>query len=313
MGYSDARILVSGAAGFLGYNLCKRLLSEGCHVIGIDNMKTGVPGHVTELLSNRRFSFRLHDVTDPIDLDVNQIYNLACPASPPAYQADPIHTFMTSILGARNLLELARAKDARILQASTSEVYGDPVQHPQLETYCGNVKSMGPRACYDEGKRGAETLFFEYNHIHDVDIRVARIFNTYGPGMRPDDGRVVSNFILQALNGDDITLYGDGSFTRSLCYVDDLIDGLIRLMNHESPCLDPINLGNPREMSVLAIAETVLKKTGSKSRIIQLPEAADDPKQRCPDIGRAYQKLDWAPKVAFEDGLTPTIDYFRRV
>jgi UDP-glucuronate decarboxylase len=304
--------LVTGAAGFLGFHLCKRLLDDGDRVIGLDDMTTGVQRHVDELGRDRRFDFIQHDVTVPIDLRVDRIFNLACPASPPAYQRDPIKTTLTSVIGARNMLELARANRARIVQASTSEVYGDPLINPQSETYRGNVNTMGPRACYDEGKRCAETLMYDYHRVHGVDTRVVRIFNTYGPGMRRDDGRAVSNFIVQSLEGADVTVYGDGSYTRSMCYVDDLIEGFMRVMTVEGNHATPFNLGNPGEISMLDLAHLVIEMTGSTSRIVHRPIPVDDPQLRCPDIARAKAELGWEPVVALKDGLRATIDYFEQ-
>lgn len=304
--------LVTGGAGFLGSHLCRRLLESGDRVICLDDLSTGLLSHVDALRANPRFEFIRHDVTDPVDLRVDRIFNLACPASPPAYQANPIHTTLTSVLGTRNLLDLARRNGARLLHASTSEVYGDPAVHPQTEDYRGNVATMGQRACYDEGKRCAETLLYDYHRIHGIDVRVARIFNTYGPGMRQDDGRAVSNFVVQALTGRPVTVYGDGSFTRSLCYVDDLIDGLLRLMAHDTPDPRPFNLGNPAEITVLQLARCVLDATGSRSPVVHLPEAADDPKIRCPDISRAVRELGWKPVVPLSEGLRRTIAQFRR-
>jgi UDP-glucuronate decarboxylase len=302
--------LVTGGAGFLGFNLCKRLLADGDQVICLDDMTTGVRAHIDALSGHANFDFIRHDVTEPIDLRVDRIFNLACPASPPAYQADPIKTALTSVLGVRNMLELALAKGARILHTSTSEIYGDPLVHPQPESYRGNVNSMGPRSCYDEGKRCAETLLYDYHRVHGVDIRVARIFNTYGPGMRADDGRAASNFIVQALQNNDVTVYGDGTYTRSMCFVDDLIEGLVRLMNAEGDRPLPVNLGNPHEVTILSLAERIIAMTGSASKIIHLPNVVDDPRVRCPDITRAKAELGWEPKVALEDGLRATIDYF---
>ncbi|MFZ2102155.1 MAG: UDP-glucuronic acid decarboxylase family protein [Oricola sp.] len=305
--------LVTGGAGFLGYNLCRRLLDQGDKVVCIDDMTSGLQAHIDELSGHSRFEFLLHDVTKPLSLKVDRIFNLACPASPPAYQADPIKTTLTSVLGVLNMLELALQNGARIFHASTSEVYGDPLEHPQKETYHGNVNTMGPRACYDEGKRCAETLLHDYHRIRGADIRVARIFNTYGPGMRADDGRVISNFVTQALSGEDLTVYGDGSYTRSFCYVDDLIDGMMALMEHDGDYPLPVNLGNPDEFSIAKLASLVIEATGSDSRIVNLPNAPDDPKVRCPDISRAKATFGWGPKVPLEQGLVPTIEYFRQV
>ena len=313
MGQKGRTSLVTGGAGFLGFHLCQRLLDAGDNVICVDDMTTGLWAHVNILRNENRYQFIEHDVTDPVDIPgkIDRIYNLASPASPPAYQANPVKTLLTNVLGARNLLDLADRKDARILQASTSEIYGDPKQHPQTESYRGNVATIGPRACYDEGKRCAETLFFDYFRTRSVDIRIARIFNTYGPGMRPDDGRVVSNFIMEALNGADLTVYGDGKSTRSFCYVDDLIDGLVNLMETNGSFSGPINLGNPREFTINELAQMVKELTGSKSRIVYLPEVEDDPHQRRPDISRAWQLMQWKPKIFLRQGLLPAIAYFR--
>ena len=305
------RVLVTGGAGFLGSHLCARLLALGQEVLCVDNFFTGRRGTIVPLLAHPHFEFLRHDVTFPLYVEVDRIYNLACPASPVHYQFDPVQTTKTSVVGAINMLGLAKRTGARVLQASTSEVYGDPTVHPQTEEYRGNVNPLGPRACYDEGKRCAETLFFDYHRKHRVPIKVARIFNTYGPHMHPSDGRVVSNFILQALRGDDITLYGDGSQTRAFCYVDDLIDGLIRLMDSGADVTGPINLGNPEEIPVRALAEQVIALTGSSSRIVHHPLPEDDPLQRCPDITRARTVLGWQPRVGLRDGLERTIAYFR--
>ena len=305
------RVLVTGGAGFLGSHLCARLLALGQEVLCVDNFFTGRRGTIVPLLAHPHFEFLRHDVTFPLYVEVDRIYNLACPASPVHYQFDPVQTTKTSVVGAINMLGLAKRTGARVLQASTSEVYGDPTVHPQTEEYRGNVNPLGPRACYDEGKRCAETLFFDYHRKHRVAIKVARIFNTYGPHMHPSDGRVVSNFILQALRGEDITLYGDGSQTRAFCYVDDLIDGLIRLMDSGADVTGPINLGNPEEIPVRALAEQVIALTGSSSRIVHRPLPEDDPLQRCPDITRARTVLGWQPRVGLRDGLERTIAYFR--
>ena len=305
------RVLVTGGAGFLGSHLCARLLALGQEVLCVDNFFTGRRGTIVPLLAHPHFEFLRHDVTFPLYVEVDRIYNLACPASPVHYQFDPVQTTKTSVVGAINMLGLAKRTGARVLQASTSEVYGDPTVHPQTEEYRGNVNPLGPRACYDEGKRCAETLFFDYHRKHRVPIKVARIFNTYGPHMHPSDGRVVSNFILQALRGEDITLYGDGSQTRAFCYVDDLIDGLIRLMDSGADVTGPINLGNPEEIPVRALAEQVIALTGSSSRIVHRPLPEDDPLQRCPDITRARTVLGWQPRVGLRDGLERTIAYFR--
>ena len=304
------RILVTGGAGFLGSHLCDRLISDGHEVICLDNLFTGRKENVVHLLSNPRFEFLRHDVVDPFKVEVDQIYNLACPASPPHYQYNPIKTVKTSVMGAINCLGLAKRVKARILQASTSEVYGDPQVHPQPETYWGYVNPVGRRSCYDEGKRCAETLFFDYHRENHVDIRVARIFNTYGPRMLPDDGRVVSNFIVQALKGEPLTVYGDGTQTRSFCFVDDLIEGLLRLMK-QTETVGPLNLGNPDEFTMLRLAELTLKLVGGKSKIVHHSLPADDPKQRRPDITLARRILKWKPAIALEEGLKRTIAYFR--
>jgi UDP-glucuronate decarboxylase len=306
------RILVTGGAGFLGSHLCERLLHEGNEVICMDNFFTGRKRNVLRLMDNPYFELVRHDVIEPFKFEVDQIYNLACPASPPHYQHNPIKTTKTSVMGAINCLGLAKRVGARVFQASTSEVYGDPEVHPQPESYRGCVNPIGIRACYDEGKRCAETLFFDYHRQNNVDIRVVRIFNTYGPRMLPDDGRVVSNFIVQALQGKDLTIYGDGTQTRSFCYVDDLIEGFVRLMNHPSQT-GPVNIGNPGEFTMLELAEMVLKKVGGPSKVTHLPLPGDDPKQRRPDISLAEADLGWKPKVALEDGLDPTIEYFRKL
>lgn len=304
------RILVTGGAGFIGSHLCKRLLNQGHKVICLDNMFTGTFDNIAVLCADDNFEFINADVTDPIQLDVDEIYNLACPASPVHYQYDPIMTAKTSFLGALNVLELARKCAARVLQASTSEIYGDPLVHPQTEEYRGNVSTIGPRACYDEGKRIAETLFFDYQRKYGVDIRVVRIFNTYGPNMLENDGRVVSNFIIQALKNDDITLYGDGMQTRSFCYIDDLIEGLIKMMGNND-FNGPVNLGNPHEMTVYDLAKMIIEKTGSASRIVYMPLPADDPVKRKPAIELAKSKLYWQPEVSISEGLDRTIDYFK--
>ncbi len=304
------RILVTGGSGFLGSHLCDRLLSQGAEVICLDNFFTGARRNVEHLRDNKRFELLRHDVTFPIYLEVDQIYNLACPASPIHYQHDPVQTTKTSVHGAINMLGLAKRVKAKILQASTSEVYGDPNVHPQTEEYWGNVNPIGFRSCYDEGKRCAETLFFDYWRQHKLRIKVARIFNTYGPRMHPNDGRVVSNFIIQALLGRDITIYGDGSQTRSFCYVDDLINGLIGLMASPDAVVGPINIGNPVEFSMLQLATTVLDLTGSRSRIVHRPLPEDDPRQRKPDISKAQDLLGWKPTIQLKDGLVKTIEYF---
>ncbi len=304
------RILVTGGAGFIGSFLCERLLETGAEVLCVDNFFTGTRTNVAHLLDNPRFELMRHDVTFPLFVEVDEIYNLACPASPVHYQFDPVQTTKTSVHGAINVLGLAKRVKAKILQASTSEVYGDPEIHPQTEDYWGNVNPIGPRSCYDEGKRCAETLFFDYHRQHGLRIKVARIFNTYGARMHPNDGRVVSNFIMQALKGEDITLYGDGSQTRSFCYVDDLVEGLIRLMNTDDAVTGPINLGNPGEFTIRELAETVIELTGAKSQLVHKPLPADDPKQRQPDITRARQTLDWEPTIPLREGLGRTIAYF---
>jgi len=311
MALTRKRILVTGGAGFLGSHLCERLLREGADVLCVDNYFTGRKDNIAHLLGNPQFEALRHDVTFPLYVEVDEIYNLACPASPVHYQFDPVQTTKTSVIGAINMLGLAKRIGARILQASTSEVYGDPTVHPQTEEYRGNVNPLGPRACYDEGKRCAETLFFDYHRQNKVQIKVARIFNTYGPRMHPNDGRVVSNFIVQALRGQDITLYGDGSQTRAFCYVDDLIDGLIRLMGSDRDVTGPINLGNPHEIPVRELAERVIGHIGSTSSIQTFPLPQDDPLQRCPDITLARSVLGWEPKVGLEDGLAKTVAYFR--
>jgi UDP-glucuronate decarboxylase len=307
------KILVTGGAGFLGSHLCERLIRDGRDVLCVDNYFTGTKQNVAPLLRKPRFELMRHDITFPLYVEVDQIYNLACPASPIHYQFDPVQTTKVSVHGAINMLGLAKRVKARILQASTSEVYGDPEVHPQTESYWGRVNPLGPRACYDEGKRCAETLFFDYYRQHHLDIKVVRIFNTYGPRMHPNDGRVVSNFIVQALRGDSITMYGKGGQTRSFCYVDDLIDGLVRMMDSRRGFTGPVNLGNPEEFSMLELAEHVLRLTRSKSRISFKPLPKDDPRQRCPDISLAGKQLKWKPKVALDDGLKETIRYFRRV
>jgi UDP-glucuronate decarboxylase len=305
------QILVTGGAGFIGSHLCERLLNEGNIVICMDNYFTGRKQNVIHLLKNPNFELVRHDVTFPYYVEIDQIYNLACPASPVHYQFDPVSTVKTSVIGAINMLGLAKRIKARILQASTSEVYGDPTVHPQKESYWGNVNPIGIRSCYDEGKRCAETLFMDYHRQNKVDVRIVRIFNTYGPRMRPDDGRVVSNFIVQALKGEDLTIYGDGTQTRSFQYVDDLLEGMTRMME-AADFTGPVNLGNPREFTMLELAEKVLQLTGSKSRIVFLPLPADDPKQRKPDITLAQKHLNnWTPQVPLEAGLVPTIEYFR--
>jgi UDP-glucuronate decarboxylase len=307
------RVMVTGGAGFLGSHLCERLLREGHDVLCVDNYFTGRKDNIVHLLDNKNFEVMRHDITFPLYVEVDEIFNLACPASPVHYQFDPVQTTKTSVIGAINMLGLAKRVGAKILQASTSEVYGDPTIHPQTEDYRGNVNPLGPRACYDEGKRCAETLFFDYHRQHKVNIKVVRIFNTYGPRMHPNDGRVVSNFIVQALRGEDITLYGDGSQTRAFCYVDDLIEGFIRLMATGREFTGPINIGNPHEIQVRELAERAIALTGSRSGIVHRPLPQDDPLQRCPDITLARSVLDWAPKVDLDTGLGHTIDYFRRM
>ncbi len=307
---SRKRILVTGGAGFLGSHLIDRLLERGDEVICVDNLFTGTKRNIEHLHGNARFEFMRHDVTFPLYVEVDQIYNLACPASPIHYQHDPVQTTKTSVHGAINMLGLAKRVKCRILQASTSEVYGDPAVHPQTEDYWGNVNPIGPRSCYDEGKRCAETLFFDYHRQHELEIKVARIFNTYGPRMHPSDGRVVSNFIMQALRGEPITIYGDGGQTRSFCYVDDLIKGLMLLMDSPAGFTGPVNLGNPVEFTIRELAELVIQKTNSHSKLNFLPLPQDDPKQRKPNISLAMEKLGWKPSVALKDGLMPTISYF---
>ena len=304
--------MVTGGAGFLGSHLCEKLVAAGADVLCVDNYFTGTKENIAHLAGNPYFELLRHDITFPLYVEVDQIYNLACPASPIHYQFDPVQTTKTSVHGSINMLGLAKRVKARILQASTSEVYGDPEVHPQTEDYAGRVNPIGPRSCYDEGKRCAETLFFDYYRQHKVDIKVARIFNTYGPRMHPNDGRVVSNFIMQALHNADITLYGDGAQTRSFCYVDDLIDALIALMDSADGFTGPVNLGNPAEVSMRALAEKIIALTGSKSRLTFQPLPQDDPRQRQPDIGLAREKLHWQPYTAFDDGLRKTIEYFRK-
>jgi UDP-glucuronate decarboxylase len=304
------RILITGGAGFLGSHLCDRLIEQGHDIICLDNFFTGRKANIQHLVGNPHFELVRHDVIDPFKFEVDRIYNLACPASPPHYQYNPIKTMKTSVVGAINCLGLAKRVKARVFQASTSEVYGDPNVHPQPEAYWGHVNPIGLRSCYDEGKRAAETLFFDYHRENGVDIRVIRIFNTYGPRMLPDDGRVVSNFIVQALQGKDLTVYGEGSQTRSFCYVDDLVDGFMRFMEQEK-IVGPMNLGNPGEFTMLQLAELVLKKVGGKSKITHLPLPSDDPKQRRPDITLAKETLGWEPKVPLESGIEKTIAYFK--
>ena len=305
------RILVTGGAGFLGSHLCERLLADGHEVLAVDNYFTGRRENVAHLRDHPRFEMLRHDVCMPLFVEIDEIYNLACPASPIHYQFDPVQTTKTSVMGAINMLGLAKRLKVKIFQASTSEVYGDPTMHPQTEEYRGNVSTTGPRACYDEGKRCAETLFFDYHRQHALRFKVARIFNTFGPRMHPNDGRVVSNFIVQALRGDDITIYGDGSQTRAFCYVDDLIEGFVRMMATPDAVTGPINLGNPSEIPVIGLARQVIALTGSRSQLVYRPLPTDDPLQRCPDIALARATLDWEPTVALEDGLLRTIAYFR--
>lgn len=304
------RVLVTGGAGFVGSHLCERLLEEGHDVLCVDNYYTGRKENVTHLLGEPHFELLRHDITFPLFVEVDEIYNLACPASPIHYQRDPVQTIKTSVVGSVNMLGLARRTGAKILQASTSEVYGDPEVHPQRETYWGNVNPIGPRSCYDEGKRAAETLFFDYHRQRGVRIKVARIFNTYGPRMHPNDGRVVSNFIVQALQGNDLTIYGDGSHTRSFCYVDDLVDGLINLMGTGDEVTGPVNLGNPNEIRILELAELIRGMTGSSAGIVHRPLPTDDPRKRRPDISLAESLLSWSPKVPISTGLSETIAYF---
>jgi len=307
------RILITGGAGFLGSHLCDRLISDGNEVLCVDNFYTGSKDNIIHLVNNNRFEFIRHDVTFPLYVEVDQIYNLACPASPVHYQHDPIQTTKTSVQGAINMLGLAKRVGARILQASTSEVYGDPQEHPQRETYWGQVNPIGPRSCYDEGKRCAETLFFDYFRQHHLDIKVVRIFNTYGPRMHPKDGRVVSNFIVQALQNENITIYGNGSQTRSFCYVDDMIEGFIQMMNTGSGFTGPVNIGNPEEFSMLELANIIIRLTKSKSKIVFEPLPVDDPKQRQPNISLAREILEWHPNVSLEKGLEKTISYFKHL
>jgi len=309
----EKRILVTGGAGFLGSHLCARLIAEGAQVLCVDNFFTGARRNVEPLLDHKHFELIRHDVTFPLFVEVDEIYNLACPASPVHYQHDPVQTIKTSVHGAINMLGLAKRVNAKILQASTSEVYGDPSVHPQTEDYWGNVNPIGLRSCYDEGKRCAESLFFAYRHQRNLGIKVARIFNTYGPRMHPNDGRVVSNFIVQALLGRDITIYGEGSQTRSFCYVDDLVDGLIRLMGTSHDVAGPVNIGNPDEFSILELASTVISLTGSSSKIVNKPLPQDDPRQRRPDISKAKEELSWTPRTKLKEGLIQTIAYFEQL
>jgi UDP-glucuronate decarboxylase len=314
MSVMKKRVLVTGGAGFLGSHLCERLLADGHDVLAVDNYFTGRRDNISHLLSNPSFEAMRHDVTFPLYVEVDEIFNLACPASPVHYQFDPVQTTKTSVVGAINMLGLAKRLKVKVFQASTSEVYGDPTVHPQTEDYRGNVNPIGPRACYDEGKRCTETLFFDYFRQHRTRIKVVRIFNTYGPRMHPNDGRVVSNFIVQALRGEDITIYGAGTQTRAFCYVDDLIEGFIRMMATDDTVTGPINLGNPHEIPVLELAETVIRLTGSRSKLVSRPLPADDPLQRCPDISRAKAVLGgWEPKVPLEEGLRKTIEFFDRL
>ncbi|MFP4332808.1 MAG: UDP-glucuronic acid decarboxylase family protein [Campylobacterales bacterium] len=306
----NKQILVTGGAGFLGSHLCEKLLKEGNEVLCVDNLFTGQKRNIMHLLDDKRFEFLRHDITFPLYAEVDEIYNLACPASPVHYQFDPVQTTKTSVMGAINMLGLAKRLKIKILQASTSEVYGDPEIHPQPESYKGSVNPIGIRACYDEGKRCAETLFFDYHRQHKLNIKVMRIFNTYGPNMHPHDGRVVSNFIVQALKNEDITVYGEGNQTRSFCYCDNLIDGMYRLMNSREGFTGPVNIGNPSEFTILELAQKVIELTNSKSKIVYLPLPQDDPMQRKPDITLAKKELDWEPKVALEEGLKKTISYF---
>lgn len=304
------RILVTGGAGFLGSHLCDRLIEQGHYVLCVDNYFTGTRNNINHLLGHPSFEVMRHDITFPLHVEVDEIYNLACPASPVHYQFDPVQTMKTSVLGAMNVLGLAKRTKAKVFQASTSEVYGDPTVHPQTEDYRGNVNPLGPRACYDEGKRCAETLFFDYHRQHKIPIKVVRIFNTYGPRMHPQDGRVVSNFIIQALKGEPITLYGEGTQTRAFCFVDDLIDGFLRLMNAEDSITGPVNIGNPHEITIRELAEHVLTLTNSSSKLEFRPLPVDDPLQRCPDISLARTKLGWEPRVPLQEGLRRTIEYF---
>lgn len=307
------RVLVTGGAGFLGSHLCEKLLDQGDEVLCVDNFFTGQRKNIAHLLPHERFEMLRHDITFPLYIEVDEIYNLACPASPVHYQFDPVQTTKTSVVGAINMLGLAKRTKAKILQASTSEIYGDPEVHPQTEGYWGHVNSIGPRSCYDEGKRCAETLFFDYYRQHKLKIKVIRIFNTYGPRMRPDDGRVVSNFIVQALGHEDITIYGDGKQTRSFCYVDDLIDGMIKAMNASDDFTGPVNIGNPKEFTMLDLAQLVIALTKSRSKIIYAPLPTDDPRQRKPDITLAKEKLGWQPTIELRQGLEKTIAYFKTI
>jgi UDP-glucuronate decarboxylase len=307
------RILVTGGAGFIGSHLCRRLVAQGNDVLCVDNFYTGTRDNLVDLLGHPRLEILRHDVTFPLFVEVDEIYNLACPASPIHYQFDPVQTTKTSVHGAINMLGLAKRIRAKILQASTSEVYGDPTEHPQTEEYWGNVNPIGIRSCYDEGKRCAETLFFDYYRQHKLEIKVARIFNTYGPYMHPNDGRVVSNFVMQALRGEQITIYGDGKQTRSFCYISDLVDGLIRLMDSKPEISGPINLGNPQDFTMSELADTVSRLCGTATKVVFQPLPADDPKHRKPDITKAREQLGWLPKITLAEGLVPTIDYFKRM
>lgn len=307
------RILVTGGGGFIGSHLCEKLLKGGSEVLCVDNFFTGAKNNIAHIMNNPYFEAMRHDITFPLYVEVDEIYNLACPASPIHYQVDPVQTIKTAVHGAINMLGLAKRLKTKILQASTSEVYGNPAVHPQPETYWGSVNPIGVRSCYDEGKRCAETLFFDYHRQHKLKIKVARIFNTYGPRMHLNDGRVVSNFIIQALSGEDITVYGDGTQTRSFCYIDDMVDGLIKLMNTPDDLTGPVNLGNPSEISILELVEKVLKITKSRSKIVYKPLPQDDPVRRCPDITLAKKRLGWQPKTNLEDGLKKTIEYFKRI
>lgn len=311
--FSRRRVLVTGGAGFLGSHLIDRLIDQGDEVLCVDNLFTGAKENIAHLLGNPRFEFLRHDVCFPLFVEADVIFNLACPASPIHYQRDPVQTTKVSVHGAINMLGLAKRVGARVLQASTSEVYGDPIQHPQTESYWGNVNPIGLRSCYDEGKRCAETLFFDYHRQHGLDIKVARIFNTYGPRMHPADGRVVSNFVMQALRGEDITIYGDGNQTRSFCYVDDLISGLIKLMESPAGFTGPVNLGNPVEFTIRELAEMVIELTGSRSELVQRPLPSDDPTQRQPNISLAREKLQWEPRISLREGLVPTVEFFKRL
>lgn len=307
------KVLVTGGAGFLGSHLCDRLLKDGHDILCVDNFYTGNKTNIIHLMSNPYFELMRHDITFPLYVEVDQIFNLACPASPIHYQQDPVQTTKTSVHGAINMLGLAKRLSAKILQASTSEIYGDPLEHPQRETYWGNVNAIGQRSCYDEGKRCAETLFFDYHRQHQLDIKVVRIFNTYGPRMHPNDGRVVSNFIVQAIKGENITIYGSGEQTRSFCYVDDLIEGFLKMMNSDNTLPGPVNLGNPDEYTILELAEKIIKLIGGKSKLVFVNLPEDDPKQRRPDISLAKDKLDWQPKIHLDDGLKETIKYFKTI